>query len=74
MSSDNQIQDKRKTTRFSVDLGVEQHQFLKIFSAENDIKASVIMRALIYLMEIDESIANRVIDIIFEEKKTESVK
>lgn len=68
MSSEKQSLDKRKTTRFSVDLELEQHQFLKEFSSENDIKASVIMRALIYLMEIDENIANRVIDYIFEQE------
>lgn len=67
MSLEKQNADKRKTTRFSVDLEIEQHQFLKEFSAENDIKASVIMRALIYLMEIDETIANRIIDKIFED-------
>ena len=68
MSSENQKLDKRKTTRFSVDLEIEQHQFLKEFSSENDIKASVIMRALIYLMEIDENVANRVIDYIFDDE------
>lgn len=68
MSSEKQTMDKRKTTRFSVDLELQQHQFLKEFSSENDIKASVIMRALIYLMEIDENVANRVIDYIFEEE------
>jgi hypothetical protein len=58
---------QRSTIRFSVDLDPEQHQFLKLFSIENGIQASVIMRALIYQLEVNEELANRVIDEIFSE-------
>lgn len=57
----------RSTIRFSVDLDPEQHKFLKLFSIENGIQASVIMRALIYQLEVNEELANRVIDEIFSE-------
>jgi len=58
---------QRSTIRFSVDLDPEQHKFLKLFSIENGIQASVIMRALIYQLEVNEDLANRVIDEIFSE-------
>lgn len=60
-------QSERSTIRFSVDLDPEQHRFLKLFSIENGIQASVIMRALIYQLEVNEELANRVIDEIFAE-------
>lgn len=59
--------EKRKTIRFSVDLDTDQHRFLKLFSSENGIQSSIIMRALIYQLEVDEDLANRVIDEIFVE-------
>lgn len=59
--------EKRKTIRFSVDLDTDQHKFLKLFSNENGIQSSIIMRALIYQLEVDEELANRVIDEIFVE-------
>lgn len=58
---------QRKTIRFSVDLDQDQHRFLKLFSTENGVQSSVIMRALIYILEVDEKIANRLIDEIFSE-------
>lgn len=62
-----EIEIKRKTVRFTLDLDSEQHRFLKLFSIENGIQSSVIMRALIYILEVDEEVANRVIDEIFAE-------
>lgn len=57
---------ERKTTRFSVDLDSSQHQFLKKFSSEYGLKSTIVLRALIYVLEIDEDFANRVIDVIEE--------
>lgn len=57
----------RKTTRITLDLDPEQHRFLKLFSVENGIQSSVILRALLYCLEIDEKLANKVIDEIFAE-------
>lgn len=54
----------RKTTRFSVDLDGNQHFFLKNFASEYGIKSTVVLRALLYVLEIDETFANRVIDLI----------
>lgn len=62
-----EVEIKRKTVRFTLDLDSEQHRFLKLFSIENGIQSSVIMRALIYLLEVDEELANRIIDEIFAE-------
>ncbi|MBC9705820.1 MAG: hypothetical protein H9W81_12785 [Enterococcus sp.] len=62
-----EIEIKRETVRFTLDLDPEQHRFLKLYSLENGVKASVILRALVYLLEVDETIANRVIDEIFAE-------
>lgn len=62
-----EVEIKRKTVRFTLDLDSEQHRFLKLFSIENGIQSSVIMRALIYLLEVDEDLANRIIDEIFAE-------
>lgn len=55
----------RKVTRFSLDLDKEQHKFLKLFALSNDIKASNVVRALLFLLETDLELANRVIDEIF---------
>lgn len=52
----------RRVTRFSLDLDKEQHKFLKLFALSNDIKASLVVRALLYLLETDINLANRVID------------
>lgn len=54
--------DKRPTTRFSVDFQEKQHAFLKEFAAKNNTKNTVLMRALLYRLEIDEAFANKVID------------
>lgn len=62
-----EVEIKRETVRFTLDLDPEQHRFLKLYSLENGVKASVILRALVYLLEVDEAISNRVIDEIFAE-------
>lgn len=54
-----------RVVRFSLDLEVGQRNFLKMFSAKNEISASITLRALIWLLENDVELSNRVIDLIF---------
>lgn len=54
----------RRVTRYSLDLDAEQHKFLKLFAINNDVRAALVVRALLYLLETDFEIANRVIDVI----------
>lgn len=60
-----EIAVKRKTVRFTIDFDAEQHRFLKLFSLESGVQAALIVRALVYLLEISENVANAVIDEIF---------
>lgn len=68
MSVENQeieLKVKRKTVRFTIDFDVEQHRFLKLYSLESGLQSAHVIRALVYLLEINESVANAVIDKIF---------
>lgn len=60
---------KRKTVRFTIDFDAEQHKFLKTFSYESGVKSALIIRALVYLLEINESVADAVIDEIFRDEE-----
>lgn len=60
---------KRKTVRFTIDFDATQHKFLKTFSYESGVKSALIIRALVYLLEINESVADAVIDEIFREEE-----
>lgn len=61
----------RKIVRFSLDLDVEQKNFLKLFATNNDIQAAVVLRALIYCLETDVNLANKVLDAIFIDPEVE---
>lgn len=54
-----------RVVRFSLDLEVGQRNFLKMFSAKNEISASITLRALIWMLENDVALSNRVLDLIF---------
>lgn len=62
---------KRGTTRFSVDFNQHQHAFLKEFAASNGTKNTVLLRALLYLLETDENFANRIIDLVIADLDNE---
>lgn len=64
-ASEVEISVKRKTVRFTIDFDAEQHRFLKMFSLESGVQAALVVRALVYLLEISEPVANAVIDEIF---------
>lgn len=52
----------RKTTRISVDLVTQQHHYLKLFSMEHTVRASTVLRALLYHLETDEAWAEKIAD------------
>lgn len=68
----------RKVTRFTLDLKPEQHQFLRMFAVSNSVEASKVMRALLYLLEVQEPLphgvllADLVLDEIFSEEEDEA--
>jgi hypothetical protein len=55
----------RRIVRFSLDLDVEQRNFLRLYALKNEINASIVMRAMIYILETDPTFSSRVIDEIF---------
>lgn len=59
------IETKTKMVRITCDLLPEQHRFLKYFSIQNGIPSAMTMRCLLYLLETDINIAQRVVDEIF---------
>lgn len=54
-----------RVVRFSLDLDVEQKNFLRMYAVKNGISASIILRALIYKLETDIEFSNEVLDLIF---------
>ncbi len=62
----------RRVVRFSLDLDVEQRNYLRLFALKNEISASIVMRAMIYILETDPRFANRVIDEIFVAPEVEA--
>lgn len=74
MSSQSMITDdeleaiKKKPVRITVDLDPVQHTFLKLFSIQNGIPSAMTMRCLLYLLETDINLAQRVVDEIFAEE------
>lgn len=55
----------RRIVRFSLDLEAEQRNFVRLFALKNSINASVVMRAMLFVLETDPTFANRIIDLIF---------
>lgn len=50
-----------RRVRFTLDLTLEQHRFLKRFAFDAETDASVVMRALLALLQADEKLARRVL-------------
>ena len=55
----------RRIVRFSLDLDVNQRNFVRMFALRSEVNASIVMRAMIYILETDPDFANRIIDTIF---------
>jgi hypothetical protein len=54
-----------RVVRFSLDLDVEQKNFLRTYAAKNELSASIVLRAMIYVLETDIEFSNRILDLIF---------
>lgn len=54
-----------RTVRFSLDLDVEQRNFLRLYAAKNDLSASIVLRAMIHVLQSDVNFSNRILDLIF---------
>lgn len=61
-----------RVVRFSLDLDVEQKNFLRTFAAKNELSASLVLRAMIYELQTNVDFANRIIDLIFYSPEIES--
>ena len=60
-----------RVVRFSLDLDVEQKNFLRLYAAKNEISASIVLRAMIYILETDIDFSNRILDLIFVSPEVE---
>lgn len=60
-----------KNIRFTIDLDGDQYEFLKNFSEEHGITSSIVLRALLYLLEVDEEFAQRVVEEFFKDNPDE---
>lgn len=60
---------QRRIVRFTLDLDREQHNYLKSFAGVNGVKAALVLRALLALMEASPSLAQGVIDSIFDDEE-----
>lgn len=54
-----------RTVRFSLDLDVEQRNFLRLYAAKNELSASIVLRAMIHILQSDPAFSNRILDLIF---------
>lgn len=57
----------RKVIRFTLDLDFEQHKFLKLFSLENGVQSSVVMRTLLLKLETDKKLREKILNMIFSD-------
>jgi len=57
--------EARKVTRYTLDLEQQQHMHLRLFALQHGVEASRICRTLLYLLESDPKIAERVLDELF---------
>lgn len=57
----------RKVIRFTLDLDFEQHKYLKLFSLENGVQSSVVMRTLLLKLETDKKLREKILNMIFSE-------
>jgi hypothetical protein len=58
---------ERKVIRFTLDLDFEQHKFLKLFSLENGVQSSVVMRTLLLKLETDKKLREKILNMIFSD-------
>ena len=56
-----------KRVRYTLDLSKEQHRFLKQVALDSDADASAVMRALLSILETDQELAGRAIELVQSE-------
>lgn len=54
-----------RVVRFSLDLDVEQKNFLKLYAAKAEVSSSIVLRALIHLLQTSPELSDQVLDLIF---------
>jgi hypothetical protein len=54
-----------RVVRFSLDLDVEQKNFLRLYAAKNELSSSIVLRAMIHVLETDVEFSQRILDLIF---------
>lgn len=55
----------RRIVRFSLDLEEQQRNFMRLLALKNNINASVLFRAMVYIAQTDPEFVNRLLDLIF---------
>lgn len=53
--------------RFTIDLDQERYAFLKRYSEQHGLTQSIVLRALLYILETDEKVANDVVELLFSD-------
>ena len=66
-TTDGKAAEPAKRVRYTLDLSKEQHRFLKQFALDADADASAIMRALLSILETDQELAGRAIELVQSE-------
>lgn len=54
-----------RVVRFSLDLDIEQKNFLRLYAAKAELSASIVLRAMIHILQTDKNFSDRVLDLIF---------
>lgn len=56
--------------RFTIDLDQDRYAFLKKYSEQHGLTQSIVLRALLYILETDEKVANDVVELLFSDDET----
>lgn len=54
-----------RVVRFSLDLDVNQKNFLRLYATKAELSASIVLRAMIHILQTDKNFSDRVLDLIF---------
>lgn len=57
--------------RFTIDLDQDRYAFLKSYSEQHGLTQSIVLRALLYILETDEKVAKDVVELLFSDDDTE---
>jgi hypothetical protein len=54
-----------RIVRFSLDLDADQKNFLRLYAAKAELSASIVLRAMIHILQTDKDFSDQVLDLIF---------